>query len=84
MLCTVHVFRPARCQQNAQCIQSCPLTEVRIVGCVWVSQGLRYIVITLPPPSTVQLQPLSRHFLGYFPARANRRSGLKTRSVIVT
>jgi hypothetical protein len=55
--CTIHVRRCA--QQNAHCIRSSPLTEIRFVECM---QGLSYSA----SPSlslTVQLQPLLHYLL---------------------
>jgi hypothetical protein len=60
-LCTVRFLRLGRSQQNAQWIWSSPLTDVRIIGCVWVTKR-PYLHSFIPTP-TLQLKPLSRKLL---------------------
>jgi hypothetical protein len=50
---TVHLFRLGRSQYNAHWVWSSPLTEMRIVGCVWVITGTSLQLVTLSPSHNV-------------------------------
>jgi hypothetical protein len=66
--CTVRLLMGGHSQQNAQWIWCSPLMETGIVACV--CGGYSRSLGTVCHPSslpTVQLQPLPRYFVPYFP-----------------
>jgi hypothetical protein len=74
-LCTDRVLRPDRSEQNAQWIWSSPLTEIRVVGCIWVITELSLHYVTLPP-WICNHYPTTAHS-----SHAAKRSSVKMRPV---